>query len=402
MVNRDTYIAVLVGMGGFSDGFALLLGSSALLSLTEYFKLSALVEGLIISMPFIGSMIGSLIFGRLADLLGRRAIFLNVLVFFVLGSLISALAYTALTLIVGRFLVGIGIGGDIPSGQALVAELSSIRRRGRLLAIQSILWGLGGAMAALVAIPLLRFGVASWRLLLGLGAVPPLIALMLRRGINESWVWELKAKNQAVIKVRNRGKYALMLMFTASSLLVWTFILAIFANYTPSLMVNIMRLSKVYALVVGGLQWLGFVAGGLLVFRYCDRLGRRALLIPSTISGVALLYSLAFLTKDPIITALLLVALWVIGGIGYVVNSIYSAELFPTLLRGTSIGVAFSAGRFGGYVSTLTFPLLLLTIGLNNVFTILAVLMTPLALFCALIAPRSEGKSIEELESEYY
>ncbi len=90
-MNKDTYVAVLVGMGGFSDGFALLLGGSALLSLSQYFRMTPEVEGgLIISAPFIGSVIGSLIFGRLADILGRRAILLNVLAFFALGSLISA------------------------------------------------------------------------------------------------------------------------------------------------------------------------------------------------------------------------------------------------------------------------------------------------------------------------
>jgi len=85
-----------------------------------------------------------------------------------------------------------------------------------------------------------------------------------------------------------------------------------------------------------------------------------------------------------------------------VVNSVYSAELFPTLLRGTSSGVAFSMGRLGGYVSTLILPMLLLSIRLARVFALLAVLMTPLALTCQLIAPRSEGKGIDELEREYY
>jgi putative MFS transporter len=143
MVSKDTYIAVLAGMGGFLDGFALLLGGSALLSLSHYFRLTAGAEGLIISAPFLGSIIGAVAFGRLADLLGRRVIFLNVLLFFLLGSMISALAPSILVLIAGRLMVGMGIGGDIPSGLALVAELSDSRKRGGLLAIQSILWGLG-------------------------------------------------------------------------------------------------------------------------------------------------------------------------------------------------------------------------------------------------------------------
>jgi len=401
MVSKDTYIAVLAGMGGFSDGFALLLGGSALLSLSHYFRLTAGAEGLIISASFLGSIIGAVAFGRLADLLGRRVIFLNVLLFFLLGSMISALAPSILVLIAGRLMVGMGIGGDIPSGLALVAELSDSRKRGGLLAIQSILWGLGGASAALVALPLLSLGNIAWRPLFGLGAIPPLVTLVLRREISESWVWKVK-RSEVEVRIRNRGRYVLMLAFTSASLFAWTFILAIFANYTPSIMVSTMGLSKAYALLIGGAQWLGFVAGGLMVLRYCDRIGRRILLIPATVGEAALLYASIFLLRNPLWISLTLVVLWILGGVGYVVNSVYSAELFPTLLRGTSSGVAFSMGRLGGYVSTLILPMLLLSIRLAGVFALLAVLMTPLALTCPLIAPRSEGKGIDELEREYY
>ena len=402
MVSKDTYIAVLAGMGGFSDGFALLLGGAALLSLSQYFKLTPSVEGLIISAPFIGSVIGSLIFGRLSDLFGRRAIFLNVLLFFVLGSLVSALAYFIPLLVAGRLLVGIGIGGDIPSGASLVAELSSERSRGRLISVQSILWGLGGASAALVALPLLGLmGSESWRIILGLGAVPPLIVLLLRRSVNESWVWELKRRNGA-FRLRDRGKYTLTLAFTAASLFVWTFILAIFANYTPTILVDAMKLSKSMALLIGGLQWIGFVAGGLLVFKYCDRLGRRRLIIPATVGEAVLLGLSVLVVKDPVAMSIMLFILWVLGGIGYIVNSIYSAELFPTMLRGTSSGLGFSAGRLGGYLSTLIIPSLLLAIGLSNIFLITAFLISPLAMVCLIAAPSSENKSLDELEGQYY
>ncbi|MGC8542859.1 MAG: MFS transporter, partial [Vulcanisaeta sp.] len=78
---------------------------------------------------------------RLSDIFGRRTILLNVLLFFVLGSIISAIANSVLPIILGRFLVGVGIGGDIPSGASLIAELSKETSRGRLISIQSILWG---------------------------------------------------------------------------------------------------------------------------------------------------------------------------------------------------------------------------------------------------------------------
>ncbi len=99
---------------------------------------------------------------------------------------------------------------------------------------------------------------------------------------------------------------------------------------------------------------------------------------------------------------MVLLVLWVLGGIGYIINSIYSAELFPTLLRGTSNGLSFSAGRLGGYLSTLLLPSLLLTVGLGGIFLISTALFAPIALACLITAPSSENRSLDELERQYY
>lgn len=253
----------------------------------------------------------------------------------------------------------------------------------------------------MIALPLLALlGNASWRALLGgLGAAPPLAALAMRRKIGESWIWRIKRAGG--YKVGNRSKYSSILAFTAASLFAWTFMLAIFANYTPSILVSTMRLSKSAALLIGGLQWMGFVVGGLLVFKYCDSLGgRRQLLVPATMGTAALLYAATFLAvNDPATSSLALIALWILGGVGYIINSIYSAELFPTLLRGTSNGISFSMGRLGGYISTLILPSMMVSIGLSGIMLALAIMMTPLALACLFMAPSSEGRSLEDLEN---
>ena len=397
------YAPLLIGMGGFTDGFALLLASGAILTLVQYFHLSSEYTGMIVSAPFIGSIAGAIAFGRLGDYLGRKAVFLNVLAFFVAGSLLSALAPSPLVLLISRFMVGVGIGGDIPVSGSLLAEISSRENRGRLIAIQSLLWGVGGVAAALAALLLLPLGLDSWRYVLGIGAVPPLIVLILRREIPESEVWSALRKAPQRPQNLNRERYTKKLAFAAFSLFAWTFILAIFASYTPSFLVRSEGLSKTAALFIGGLQWIGFIAGSGLTFKYADKAGRRALIISSSAALAALLALGYFAAKLSVAVFVADVsAIWIVGGVGYTISSIYSNELFPTILRSTSSGVCFASGRLGGYVSTLIFPIALAAVGISPVLLLLTPLPLAVGLVSAASAPKSERKNLEELERELF
>ncbi|MDG7038156.1 MAG: MFS transporter [Nitrososphaerota archaeon] len=395
------YAPVLIGMGGFTDGFALLIASGALLTLVPYFRLTSSYTGLIVSAPFIGAIIGALSFGRLADITGRRVIFLNVLLFFVLGSLLSAIATVPSILLLSRFLVGIGIGGDIPVGGSLISEISNRENRGRLIAVQSLLWGVGGVAAATIAVLFLPLGAESWRYILGMGAVPPLIVLLLRRGLPESKVWSASKGVDLKARPIDKQKFATKLSFVAIAFFIWTFILAIFASYTPSFLSQAEGLSKVWALLVSGLQWMGFVGGTALTFKYVDKIGRRVMIISSSIIvGVFLIVGYLLARSSVALFISNISIIWVLGGVGYTISSIYSNELFPTLFRSTSSGIGFASGRLGGYLSTLVFPTLLISFGISPLFLMLAPLPIAVGLAGVSMAPRSERKNLDELESE--
>ncbi|MDG7052016.1 MAG: MFS transporter [Nitrososphaerota archaeon] len=395
------YAPVLIGMGGFADGFALLIASGALLTLVPYFHLTSSYTGLIVSAPFIGSIIGALAFGRLADITGRRVIFLNVLLFFVLGSLLSAVATVPSILLLSRLLVGIGIGGDIPVGGSLLAEISNKENRGRLVALQSLLWGVGGGAAAIVALLFLPLGAESWRYILGIGAVPPIVVLLLRRGLPESKIWSASKKDDLKAQPIDKQSFATKLSFVAIAFFIWTFILAIFASYTPSFLVHAEGLSKAWALLISGFQWMGFAGGTALTFKYVDRIGRRVMIISSSIIvGVFLMVGYLLARSSIALFISDISIIWVLGGVGYTTSSIYSNELFPTLFRSTSSGIGFASGRLGGYLSTLIFPTLLISFGISPLFFILAPLPMVVGLAGISMAPISERKNLDELESE--
>src|SRR6185312_9992853 len=129
---------------------------------------------------FLGAMVGMLIFGDLSDRLGRRAIFVANLIFFVVFSILSAFINSLWELFAVRFLVGVGIGMDIPTSTAYLAEIAPARHRGKVLgSLSQVTWILGALTSTLVAVPLAAaFGEAAWRWMFGLAALPALLVLL--------------------------------------------------------------------------------------------------------------------------------------------------------------------------------------------------------------------------------
>lgn len=394
--NGNMYLALVVGLGSFSDGFALLLQSGALLSIVPYFKLNPLTTGSVVSAPFIGAVVGAVFFGWLADKIGRRAIVLNVLIFFVMASILSALSINFLMLLVSRFLVGVGIGGDIPASGSLVAERAASGERGSLLSTQTAMWAVGAACATFAALPLLSLGYQSWRPLLGLAALPPLITLMLRRKIVESLKWKQSRSTGAA----GLSKKAIYLTAVLSiGLFIWTMVLAVFASYIPSMLVRLYGLPQYESLLIGAVQWVVYLAGCLIVFRVVDLLGRKRIIIAGTIMAVASALTVYLLgaNRYPVVTAGVLL-IWGAGGAAYTAISIYSFEIPPTLYRGLLSGAVFGSGRLGGYAGTLVFPTAISILGIAKTFGIIGPVMLTVIIAFATFNQKTEKLDLGKIE----
>ena len=134
MSPRQRYAALLVAFGEFIDGYDLLVIGGALIFLKPQFGLSPQETGMLGAAGFLGAMLGLVIFGDMSDRLGRRAIFVANLVFFVVFSIVSAFITSVPQLFVVRLLVGLGVGMDIPTSTAYLAEI-------RRLGIAARCWG---------------------------------------------------------------------------------------------------------------------------------------------------------------------------------------------------------------------------------------------------------------------
>src|SRR5438270_2586043 len=177
------------GMGFFTDAYDLFIIGVALAILTPLWHLTALQVSLLGSTSLIAAALGAIVFGWLADNLGRKFIYGYELVVLAVGAIASALSPYVLFLLIFRFILGLGIGGDYPLSATLMSEYANRRDRGKLITMVFSMQGLGLILGPLVAIVLLLSGInhdLAWRIMLALGAVPALATFYLRRQIAET------------------------------------------------------------------------------------------------------------------------------------------------------------------------------------------------------------------------
>src|SRR6266705_6075709 len=180
---------ITAGMGFFTDAYDLFIIGVVLAILKPLWHLNALEVSLLGSTSLIAAALGSLLFGWLADRVGRHAIFSYTLVVLALGAIASAFSPNVIWLIVFRFILGMGIVGDYPLSATLMSEYANRRDRGKLITMVFSMQGAGLVVGPLVAIVLLVAGINHdliWRIMLALGAVPALATFYLRRQIAET------------------------------------------------------------------------------------------------------------------------------------------------------------------------------------------------------------------------
>jgi putative MFS transporter len=140
----------------------------------------------IASAGFIGMAIGAGLGGLLADRIGRRSVFAITLLVYGLATGASALAWSVGSLLVLRFVVGLGLGAELPVASTLVSEFAPPRIRGRIIVLLEAFWAVGWTVAAVIGYLVVPSGDNGWRWALALGAVPALYAAVVRLGLPES------------------------------------------------------------------------------------------------------------------------------------------------------------------------------------------------------------------------
>jgi MFS transporter, putative metabolite transport protein len=406
---RQRYAALLVAFGEFIDGYDLLVMGAALILLKPQFSLSPQEVGLLGASTFLGAIVGLLVFGDLSDRLGRRSIFIVNLFLFVVFAIGSALVTSVTWLFIMRFLVGVGIGMDIPTSTAYLAEIAPSKNRGAILgSLLNIMWVMGAIVATLLAIPLLYlFGDQAWRWMLGLAAVPALLTLLARQGLPESPRWLIAhgrideareafrmfgiepSADTLAAKPKQTGSYGELFgpRYRKRVLIVGLvfglncFSGSITSIASPLVLNTVGALSTNATLLFSAGVWGVGLIGALVGSKLIDSIGRRKLCYISAIPHAITALILAFFAKDNptvLIVGFFVLAFAVWTGVSVLVW-VWASELFPTHLRGRSQGfcnaccrlaisanifivpIALSSFGFSLYIGLLSIPMLLLS-----------------------------------------
>lgn len=182
-------IMFISGMGFFTDAYDLFIIGVVMTILKPMWHISALEESLVGSTSLLASAFGALLFGRVADMLGRKRIYGFEVLVLAAGALACAFAPNILWLIGLRFILGIGIGGDYPVSATIMSEFACKKHRGLLVSLVFAMQAAGLIFGPLFAAALLSTRMSHdliWRILLAFGAVPALAVYQQRRKLRET------------------------------------------------------------------------------------------------------------------------------------------------------------------------------------------------------------------------
>ena len=190
---RRTLLAA--ALGWMLDSFDAMLYALVLAHVMRDFGMSKSTAGLLYTLTLIASGIGGVMFGFLADRIGRkRALMLSILTYSIC-SFASGLSTGIVSLAVFRFILGLGMGGEWNTGATLVAETWPDELRAKAISLVQSSWAIGYAMAALVAGIVLRY--ANWRAVFFVGILPAAITLWIQHSVPESEMWATRQRPSA-------------------------------------------------------------------------------------------------------------------------------------------------------------------------------------------------------------
>ena len=357
-------------------------------ALAKEWGLGKAALGPVFSAGLFGLMIGALVFGSLADRVGRKTIIIGSTLAFGIGALVTAAVQDVTTLLIVRFLTGLGLGGAMPNVIAMTSEFNPHRRRATMVMIMFCGFSVGAALGGLLAADLIpRFG---WRAVFVVGGVAPVIMvpiLALRlpesvrflalRGDASARVAELLRRidpgaafaSNATFVVRESHLTGLPVAHlfregrTAVTLLLWVvFFMSLLdiyflANWLPTVL-NDLGASVSRAVLIGSMLQVGGVVGTFALGRLIDRFSFRALALVyfAAVFAVGAIGQLGH--SAVLVTIAIFAAGFCIVG-GQIAANALAASFYPTSVRATGVGWALGIGRIGSIVGPLVGGLLL-------------------------------------------
>jgi len=363
----------------FLDGFDTQAMGYVAPALAKEWGLSKAALGPVFSAGLFGLMIGALVFGPLADRVGRKNIIILSTLAFGIGALATAMVQDVTTLLVIRFLTGLGLGGAMPNAIAMTSEFNPPRRRATMVMIMFCGFSVGAALGGMLAAGLIPY--LGWRSVFVVGGVAPLIMVpILALRLPES-VRFLALHGSAPARVAEllgrispRTAFASDARFVinetplaglpvthlfregraATTLLLWVVFfmslldLYFLSNWLPTVL-NDLGASVSEAVVIGSMLQVGGVVGAFALGSLIDRFSFRALALVY-FGAVFAVGAIGQLSHSALLVTIAIFAagFCIVGG--QISANALAAAFYPTSVKATGVGWALGIGRIGSIV----------------------------------------------------
>jgi sugar porter (SP) family MFS transporter len=443
------YLALLACIGGFLFGYdTAVIGS--VLDFIPY-KLGDFWTGYLVAGASLGAAVGALAAGPLTDRFGRKSLLMADAGIYALGAILSALTVSAAMLIASRTLIGLAVGADSAIATAYIAEFAPKGRRGQLSIIQQ--WMITVGILASYLIALLIFAIApghaqdvDWRVILGVGAIPAIIAVALRARMPESPRWlieqgryadtsaalgklgvdvteeEVRDTADKIEKAEAKQAEQRSRLWTPGVKRALAIVSVFFVfqqitginvpfYYGPQLLgdqfanpgdtaVHAAMAGLISAAILGAVNVIATYFG----FRWIDKVGRRPLALwgyaGMTVFMLVAAAGVAWLTGTPkIVVVMVGFSIFIasfamgVGGTGWLLQG----EVFPTAVRGRAAATGAGVNWIANFALIEAFPAMQHAIGLPWVMVVLSMLSLLAIGFIAKFLPETKGLSVEEV-----
>src|SRR6266404_5375489 len=434
-LNPNLLKATVVGaLGGLLFGFDTAVIAGTTHSLTLGYNLSPRQLGLTVSMALIGTVIGAMSAGIPGQKYGARETLRVLAVFYVLSALGCAFAWNWDTLLLARFLGGLGIGGSSVLGPVYIAELAPAKIRGRLVGLFQINVVIGILLAYFsnYCIARLGLGVVEWRWQFGVAALPAVLFLVMLFGIPSSARW-LVTQNRveearSVLQLMGAenpeaelkeivDSIHLERLQTVEPLFTWKYRLPIFLaisigmfNQLSGINAILYYLNDIFAAagfsrVSGDLQAVAVgsmnLMATLLAMSVIDKLGRKTLLLIGSVGTALCLAGVAWVFFTQSHRSLLLWPL--VGYIAFFAISqgaviwVYISEVFPNRVRAKGQALGSSSHWIMNALIAYTFPQLAKSSGAYP-FVLFSAMMVVQFFVVLFVFPETKGVTLEQMQ----
>ncbi|MEM6160508.1 sugar porter family MFS transporter [Erwinia sp. P6884] len=444
-------IAVIATLGGLLFGYDTGVIAGALLFMKQDLHLTPLTTGMVTSFLILGSAIGAIFAGRIADRAGRKKIILAMALIFMVGSLGCAMAPNVVLMIMFRFILGLAVGGAAAIVPIYIAEIVPANRRWQFVTLQELMIVSGQLIAytSNAAINELWGGETTWRWMLGVACVPAVVLWvgMLFLPDTPRWyamhgryreardVLERTRKSRIVEKELSEIRQSMTSRSEKSarrqkSISVWMKRLVALGIgiamlqqlsgvntimfYAPTMLqaTGLSTNASLLATIANGVISVIMTFVGIMML---SRFGRRPLLLTGQIGCTCTLLAIGLITwlmpetvnghpdvlRSYLVLAGMLVFLCFQQGALSPVTWLLLSEMFPMRIRGMANGISIFAMQMTNFSIAFMFPVLLETFGLTMTFFAFAAVGVAGGIFAILFAPETQGKSLEQIEKHF-